>query len=333
MSNAGKHAQASRVEVAFNLVGDLVQIVVSDDGVGFDVGQRGAGPVRRGPPSPDQAEPPVGSPPTGEHPPGRHFGLNIMQERAERVGGRVSVHSAPGQGTRVTALLPRFLPTAEGEMDDPAALRDLRLLLADDHPLFLDGLHSLLRSRGLTVVGTAHDGREALEKTRTLRPDVVVLDLDMPHGGGLEATRAIKAEFPEIKVVVLTVSEDEASLFEAIRSGASGYLLKSLEVNQFCRLLTSLMRGDVALAPGMGQRLMSEFARSAAPGEPVPEAVLTPRQLEVLNLVAQGLTYKEIGETINLSEQTIKYHMGNILETLGVENRAEAIAYFQKRRK
>jgi signal transduction histidine kinase/DNA-binding NarL/FixJ family response regulator len=311
MTNAGRHAQADKVEVIFSLVGDLVQIMVTDDGVGFDASRH------------------VGT--SAPHTPGSalHFGLEIMRERAERVGGMLETRSAPGQGTRISATLPRFLPTAE-EIDDDGTLRDLRLLLADDHPLFLDGLRNLLVARGLTVAGTARDGREVLEKTRILHPDVVVMDLNMPHGGGLEATRAIKAEFPEIKIVVLTVSEDETSLFEAIKSGASGYLLKSLEANQFCRLLIGLMCGDAPLAPGLGERILAEFARSAAPGKPVVEEALTPRQLEVLGLVAQGLTYKEVGETLSLSEKTIKYHMGNILEILNVENRTQAIAYLQQ---
>lgn len=307
MTNAGKHAQASRIEVTFSLISDLVQIVITDDGVGFDMRTLGA----------DATD---------------HFGLAIMRERAERVGGALKISSALGQGTRVTATLPRFLPTVE-DADDPAALRDLRLLLADDHPLFLDGLRNMLVARGLTVIGTAHDGHEVLEKTRTLRPDVVVMDLNMPHIGGLEATRAIRAEFSEIKVVILTVSEDESFIFEAIRSGASGYLLKSLEANQFCRLLTGIVRGDAPLAPGMSGRILEEFARSAAPDEPAVEEVLTPRQLEVLGLVAQGLSYQEVGETLILTEQTIKYHMGNILRRLDVENRAQAIAYFQQHRK
>ncbi len=322
MVNAGKHAQATRVEVAFNLIGEQVQIVISDDGTGFNLDAQSS--------AADEASD-VGY--TDEDADGgSHFGLMIMRERAERVGGVLKICSALGQGTRVSATLPRFLPTV-GKESEQSALKDLRLLLADDHPLFLDGLRNLLITRGLTVVGTARNGREVLEKTRALRPDVVVMDLDMPHGGGLEATRAIKAEFPEVKIVVLTVSEDEASLFEAIKSGASGYLLKNLEMNRFCRLLTGLARGDAALAPGMTERLMIEFARSAAPGELAPEEILTPRQFEVLGLVAQGLTYKEIGETLSLSENTVKYHMGNILETLGVENRAQAIAYFQKHRK
>jgi len=312
LTNARKHAQARRIEIVFAFIGDWGQVVIVDDGIGFET----------------NTESPLTDHPS---PVTAHFGLQMMRERAEQVGGTLEVRSAQGQGTRLLLRFPRFLPTAEDA--DGARLQSLRLLLVDDHPLFLDGLQNLLTSRGLTVVGTARDGHEALEKTRALRPDVVVLDVHMPQGGGLTALRAIKAEFPEIKVVMLTAAGDDAGLFEAVQSGASGYLLKSLQANRFCRLLIGLMRGDTPLMPGMGERLLAEFARSAAPGEPVPEAVLTPRQLEVLNLVVQGLTYKEVGATLSLSEKTIKYHMGNVLEILGVANRAEAIAYFQKRRK
>jgi len=299
LTNAGKHAAAGRVEVALRLVGDQVQVVVADDGRGFD-------------PAPLlQRE-------------GR-WGLTIMRERIEQIGGRLEVRSAPGQGTRVEAVLPRFLPpTGAGE---ETQIRGLRVLLADDHPLFLDGLRNLLRARGVTVVGTARSGREAVDKARALRPDVAVLDLNMPDGSGLEATRAIKAELPEVRVVILTVSEDEGHLFEAIKSGASGYLLKSLEANQFCALLAGLLRGEAALAPGMAERLLAEFARPA--GRP-PEA-LSARQLEILRLVAAGQTYKEIGAALCLTEKTVKYHMAQILERLHLENRAQAIAYLQRR--
>ena len=311
LANIRKHAHAQRVSVTISFVGDYVQMMLADDGIGFTPDLTGFGkPIRS-----DET----------------HFGLQIMRERAEQVGGTLEIRAAPGEGTRLLLTVPRFLPIVEDT--DGASLQDVRILLADDHPLFLDGLRNLLIARGLTVVGVAQDGREVVEKARALRPDVVVMDLNMPQCDGLTATRAIKAEFPEIQIVILTISEDENSLFEAIQSGASGYLLKNLEANEFCHLLTSLVRGDAPLMPGMGERLLAEFARSAAPGEPVPEAVLTPRQLEVLRLVAQGLTYKEVGATLSLSEKTIKYHMGNVLEILGVANRAQAIAYFQKRRK
>ena len=301
LTNAGKHAQATRLDVTFDLIDDNVQIVVADDGIGLKMSEQSA----------------IHS----------SFGLGIMHERAGRTGGRLKIQSMPRQGTRITIVVPRFLPADDAV---PSQIRSLRILLADDHPLFLDGLRNLLLARGMTVVGTALDGQDAVEKVRALRPDVAVLDLNMPNLNGLDATRAIKAEFPEVKVLILTVSEDKETLFEAIKSGASGYLLKSLEANRFCSLLVGMLQGEAALAPGMADALLAEFSRSAAPGELAPEEMLTRRQVEVLTLVAQGLTYKEVGEALHLTEKTIKYHMGNVLEALQVRNRAEAIAYLAR---
>lgn len=309
LTNAAKHSRASRVEVIFSLVGEHVQVMISDDGVGFDTALQ-ANTRKEG----------VGS-----------FGLGIMRERAEQAGGTLEVRSAPGRGTWVIASLPRFLPnTAEGIQP---GVKGLRVLLADDHPLFLDGLRNLLTARGLTVVAVAHDGREAFEKTQLLLPDVTVLDLNMPVMNGLEATKAIKAATPDVKVVMLTAAEDETALFEAIKSGASGYLLKSLEANHFCDLLTGLMSGEVALAPGMAGRVMQEFVRQAvqpaAPAATQPAAGLSARQLEILRMAADGLTYKEIGAVLHLTEKTIKYHMGQILDRLHLKNRSQAIAYLK----
>ncbi|MEA3396818.1 MAG: response regulator transcription factor, partial [Chloroflexota bacterium] len=151
-------------------------------------------------------------------------------------------------------------------------------------------------------------------------------------GGGLEATRAIKAELPETKIVMLTVAEDDAHLFEAIESGASGYLLKSLDANQFCTLLAGLLRDAAPLAPGLAARIMAEFSRrdTVRVGLVPAQAELTPHQEEILGLVAQGLIYKEIAQRLHLSEKTIKYHISQILEKLHVENRAQAIAYYQQ---
>jgi len=257
----------------------------------------------------------------------------MMRERAAQVGGRLEVRSAPGQGARVILTLPCIASQATGQ-DDVSAMR---VLLADDHPLFLDGLRSLLTARGVNVIGVAHDGLEAQAQARALRPDVVIMDLNMPVCNGLEATRAIKAEMPEVQVVVLTVAEDEASLFEAIKAGASGYLLKSLDANQFSSLLTGLLRGQLPLAPGLAERILTEFARSAAPataaGAGGPDEILTSRQWEILRLVADDLAYKEVAAALYLSPKTIEYHMAQILEKLHVESRAEAIAYAQRQRR
>lgn len=209
----------------------------------------------------------------------------------------------------------------------------MKVLLVDDHLLFLEALQNLLAARGIEVAGTARDGLDALDRARALRPDVILMDIGMPRCDGLAATRTIKAELPDVKIVMLTVSAEDEDLFEAIKSGASGYVLKSLDANQFFELLSDLERGEVALSNGMAARVLEEFARQAGRAEPATEVGeedtpgLTPRQREVLTLVARGLKYKEVGAALCLSESTIKYHMGEILERLHLKNRAQAIAY------
>ncbi len=222
----------------------------------------------------------------------------------------------------------------------------MRILLVDDHPLFLDGLRNLLTAHHLDVIGTARDGLEALEQARALRPDVILMDIQMPRCDGLAATRLIKAEFPEIKIVMLTMSSSDQDLFDAIRYGASGYLLKTLDTGEFFELLTDLAEGEAPLAPGIAARILGEFARQAAetPGPLSPaapaqppdsgrEAVqggLSPRQVQILSLVSQGLLYKEVGKALGLTERTVKYHMGEIIQHLHLENRAEVVAYARR---
>jgi two-component system NarL family response regulator len=193
----------------------------------------------------------------------------------------------------------------------------------------------MLGARGVQVVGSARDGLEAQEMARRLRPDVILMDIRMPRCDGLEATRRIKIEMPEIKIVMLTVAAEDETLFAALKNGASGYLLKSLESHKFFDLLSDLQRGEVVLAPGLAARLLTEFAQPAAedkmPTEGESSAPLTQRQLEILRRVAQGVTYKEIAAALYLSERTVKYHMGRILEQLQLQSRAEAIAYAYQR--
>jgi two-component system NarL family response regulator len=202
----------------------------------------------------------------------------------------------------------------------------MKVLLVDDHALFLEGIKNLLTARGIEVVGAAHDGLEALARARALRPDVILMDIQMPRCDGLAATRLIKAEMPEIKIVMLTMSEDDAHLFDAIKSGASGYLLKNLDASEFFDLLDGLMRGQAPLSRGLSAKILSELARPA-PVETSATPELTDRQVEVLSLVAQGLTYKQVGEKLFLTESAIKYHMGEILARLHLQNRAQVIAY------
>jgi DNA-binding NarL/FixJ family response regulator len=202
----------------------------------------------------------------------------------------------------------------------------MKLVLADDHALFLEGLQNLLAARGVEVAGVARDGLEALEKARALRPDVILMDIRMPRCDGLAATRLIKTELPATKIVMLTSSPEEADLFEAIKSGACGYLLKTLQSAELLDYLVGLERGELPVAREIAGKLLHEFARQAAESAAEAEA-LTARQRQVLTLVAQGLTNQEIGRTLGLSEHTVKYHLGQIIQQLHLKNRAQAVAY------
>jgi two-component system NarL family response regulator len=206
----------------------------------------------------------------------------------------------------------------------------MKILLVDDHALFLQSLKGLLVTSGYTVVGTAQNGLEALAQARVLRPDLILMDIEMPQCDGLAAVRLIKAEIRQVKIVMLTVSTSDADLFEAIKSGATGYLLKSQSADQFLELIAQVEQGGAALPPELAMRLLEEFARRAQNIEQAVDespADLTDRQVEVLTLVAQGLTYGEIGEILHLSEATIRYHMSQILARLHLENRSQVIAY------
>ncbi len=210
----------------------------------------------------------------------------------------------------------------------------MKLLLADDHPLFVDGLRNLLVLRGFDVVGVAADGLEALDKARALHPDVVLMDICMPRLDGLAAMRMIKAELPDIRIVMLTMSADDDSVFEAVKNGASGYLLKTQNTKEFFALLADLARGEAALSPGLASRILREFGRQASVVEEITNktsrAMLSSREVQVLTLVAQGLTYKEVAAKLFLAERTIKYHMGEIVDRLHLQNRAEAIDYARR---
>jgi DNA-binding NarL/FixJ family response regulator len=205
----------------------------------------------------------------------------------------------------------------------------MNVLIADDHALFRDSLRSLLEAHGLTVLGEARNGREAVELARKLKPDVVLMDLSMPEMDGLAATRLISADQPEVKVVVLTASDEDAKLFEAIKSGAQGYLLKNLESSEFFTLLEGINRGEPALTPALARKLLQEFARpSASPSHHHDPDALTERELEVLELLVQGITSnRKLAQHLGVSENTVKFHVRNILDKLHLHNRAQVVSY------
>ncbi len=202
----------------------------------------------------------------------------------------------------------------------------MRVLVADDHSLFRDGIVSLLEAAGFTVVGQVGNGRAAVEAAKQMQPDLVLMDLTMPEMTGLEALRAIRAEAPDAQVVILTVSDEDKDLFEAIQSGARGYLLKSLNANEFLEILEGLKRGEAAISRKTAARLMDGFA-ALSQQKSTPAETLTPREIELLQLLVDGLSNKAIAERLSLSENTVKYHIKNILQKLGVQNRTEAATH------
>ena len=208
----------------------------------------------------------------------------------------------------------------------------MKILLVDDHALFSESLQNLLTLHGYQVVGTAGDGLEALEEARRLHPDIILMDIEMPGCDGLTATRLIKAEMPDIKIVMLTVAQQDEVLFESLKSGASGYLLKSSPGSQLMQNIDQLAEGQIPLSPGLADKILEEFARMGRQLESTPEQVeetpdLTARQREILTLIVHGMTYEEMGKTLCLSERTIRYHMQEIIQRLHLENRSQVIAY------
>lgn len=212
----------------------------------------------------------------------------------------------------------------------------MRALIVDDHHLFLEGLRILLNGGEIEVVGMAHDGFEALHLARATHPDLILMDVRMPRCNGVEATRLIKAEMPDCKIVMLTMSEDEDDLFEAIKSGANGYLLKNLKADHLFAYLGDSQAGRAVFSDGVAARILDEFRRAASrPQTPRgtdrgddddEDSPLSPQQMKILTLISEGQTYKQVAQMIGISERTVKYHMAEIIDRLHVANRAQAIA-------
>jgi two-component system NarL family response regulator len=203
----------------------------------------------------------------------------------------------------------------------------------------LEGLQNLLEARGIEDVGAAADGLESVDLACQLEPDVILMDVRMPGCDGLDATRLIKARMPQARIVMLTTSDEDDDLFEAIRCGACGYLIKNIDTETLVEALEHARDGAPPFSPGLATKLLAEFARSngtvesvshpapADAGRAPPTPPLTARQLQILRLVAEGLSYKEVGARLYLSPRTVKYHMGEIMERLHLENRAQVLAH------
>ncbi|HYL81692.1 MAG TPA: response regulator transcription factor [Candidatus Acidoferrum sp.] len=214
-------------------------------------------------------------------------------------------------------------------MGETTAGDRIRVMLVDDHALFRKGVASLLAAcPDIEVVGEADNGAEAVARVGDLMPDLILMDIHMSVMDGLEATRRIKAGHPYVKIVMLTVAEEDRNLFDAIKAGAHGYLLKKVEPDEFLAMVRGMSRGEAAISRAMASKILGEFGRRVK-GEQTedPAARLTPREREVLQLLTQGSTNKEIANSLCVSENTVKNHLKNILAKLHLQNRVQAVAF------
>lgn len=208
-------------------------------------------------------------------------------------------------------------------------MKPIKVLLVDDQTLFRKAIAAYLSSYPeIKIVGEAEDGLQAVEKAEQLHPDLILMDINMPGCDGLEATRKIKAILPDIKIVMLTISDDDEDLFEAIKSGAQGYLLKNMRPEELLEYMQDAFEGKAALTPAVAIKILNEFVRlSQKPTEgPSVLAALTVREKEILRMVTEGASNKEIAVSLYITEGTVKNHLHNVLEKLHLRNRAQAAA-------
>lgn len=207
-------------------------------------------------------------------------------------------------------------------------MEKIKVLIADDHRVVREGLSAILKTKdNIEIVGEAQDGQEAVEKTRALEPDVILMDVSMPRMGGVEATRIIKREFPHIGIIALTMYEEQQYIFDLVRAGATGYLLKDTDSAQIVSGIRAVYRGESLIHPSVASKILAEFsllAQGKGKKRHGIEHDLTEREITVLRLVADGKTNKEIANSLDLSEKTVKNHVRNIFHKLQVYDRTQA---------
>ena len=214
---------------------------------------------------------------------------------------------------------------------DSSAAEPIRVMVVDDHALFRRGLQMVLEQEpDIQVVGEASDGAAALAMALETTPDIVLMDVRMPGRGGIETCTAIKDAVPSTKIIMLTISDEEADLYEAIKAGAMGYLLKEISIEEVATAIRAVHGGQSLISPSMASKLLSEFAsiiKRSDDRPQVPAPRLTDREMEVLRLVAKGMNNRDIAKQLFISENTVKNHIRNILEKLQLHSRMEAVVY------
>jgi DNA-binding NarL/FixJ family response regulator len=244
--------------------------------------------------------------------------------RSERSPTADPIAARGGPVTEIPAGGP-LVPVPPGTGDP------IRVLVVDDHALFRRGLEMVLEQEpDIDVVGEAEDGADAVVKATETTPDIVLMDVRMPKRGGIDACTAIKAAVPSSKIIMLTISDEEADLYDAIKAGAMGYLLKEISIEEVASAIRAVHGGQSLISPSMASKLLTEFASMIKRGDErqqVPAPRLTDREMEVLRLVAKGMNNRDIAKQLFISENTVKNHIRNILEKLQLHSRMEAVVY------
>jgi DNA-binding NarL/FixJ family response regulator len=242
-----------------------------------------------------------------------------------------SVLGLVGNAPTVLSMESDLRSGAAGSPGATGGAEPIRVLVVDDHVLFRRGLDMVLgQEPDIALVGEAGDGAEAVAKAADLLPDIVLLDVRMPRRSGIEACAAIKEVVPTTRIIMLTISDDEADLYDAVKAGASGYLLKEISIDEVSAAIRAVAGGQSLISPAMASKLLSEFAsmiKKSDDSRQIPAPRLTDRELDVLKLVARGMNNREIGAKLFISENTVKNHIRNILEKLQLHSRMEAVMY------
>ncbi|WP_242311563.1 hybrid sensor histidine kinase/response regulator transcription factor [Bacillus cereus group sp. BfR-BA-01331] len=288
LTNAVRHGHSTEIIVSLHFEPQQIRLDVQDNGCGVEEWKDG-------------------------------FGLTAMKERVSQLQGRVIVYSKKGEGTLISCVLPRLVQLSNER---------IRLCIVDDHSFIRESLHTILDGQeGLQVVGMAEDGEQAVELCESLNPDLVLMDLEMPNLDGIRATKIIKGKCPDIRVLILSTFQDIERAKEIIRSGADGYLLKSINSRELAESIRLVYRGGTMINQDLFHRMWEEdektgSVKSKSDGK---EFGLTKRELEVLNLLSQGSRYKTIASKLYLSNGTVRNYASNLYEKLGVKNREEAV--------